>query len=397
MKAILWDNDGVLVDTERFYFDASREALARLGVVFDEATYVDHCLRRGASCFDLLRSRGVGEDAIALARAGRDARYEELISEVELIPGVHETLESLHGRVPMAVVTSSQPHHFDRQHARTGARRFFDFVLTAADYARHKPDPEPYLLAAARLGIAPEDCLVRRGHRARARGCHSSGHALRGDSALALRRAAISPRPGACFPKCAEFRSSSPTGSICDTGGTRVLRRSRSRVHAARRRFARHGDRGFLPRLRGPRRPRAHEAAADRRGAAGRDELHRRAAREAQGPGVPRARRGGAHDAQELVGDGLVPEGGPAARARPARLRESARVQHVREQQAGGARARRRRRPVLRRGARPQPRARGLLRRRPAPARDRLRAPARLRARAGRWPRSHSRSAARRS
>jgi len=160
MKAILWDNDGVLVDTERFYFDASRETLARFGVVFDEPTYVDHCLRHGASCFDLLRSRGVGEAAVAAARAGRDARYEELIAEVELIPGVRETLESLHGRVPMAVVTSSQPHHFDLQHARTGAHRFFEFVLTAADYTHHKPDPEPYLLAASRLGIPPEDCLA---------------------------------------------------------------------------------------------------------------------------------------------------------------------------------------------------------------------------------------------
>ena len=160
MKAILWDNDGVLVDTERFYFEASRAALQRLGVEFDEATYVDHCLHHGASCFDLARKHGIGESTIASARAARDAHYGELISAVELIPGVQETLESLHGRVPMAVVTSSQPHHFDRQHARTGARRFFEFVLTRADYARSKPDPEPYLLAAERIGVAPADCLV---------------------------------------------------------------------------------------------------------------------------------------------------------------------------------------------------------------------------------------------
>ena len=73
MKAILWDNDGVLVDTERFYFEASRAALHRLGVDFDEAIYVDHCLRHGASCFELARARGVDEDAIRAARAARDA------------------------------------------------------------------------------------------------------------------------------------------------------------------------------------------------------------------------------------------------------------------------------------------------------------------------------------
>jgi HAD superfamily hydrolase (TIGR01509 family) len=160
VKAILWDNDGVLVDTERFYFEASRAALGRLGVAFDEATYVDHCLRHGASCFDLARRQGVLEAAIDSMRASRDAHYAELITSVELIPGVRETLESLHGRVPMAVVTSSQPQHFDLQHARTGARRYFEFVLTQADYTRSKPDPEPYLLAAERIGVAPADCLV---------------------------------------------------------------------------------------------------------------------------------------------------------------------------------------------------------------------------------------------
>src|SRR5258705_6296331 len=60
----------------------------------------------------------------------------------------------------MAVVTSSQPEHFALQHTNTGARHFFEFVLTGADYARFKPDPEPYLMAAAPLGIAPADCLV---------------------------------------------------------------------------------------------------------------------------------------------------------------------------------------------------------------------------------------------
>ena len=160
MKAILWDNDGVLVDTERFYFEASRAALGRLGVGFDESTYVDLCLRHGASCFEVARRAGVTEAVIESARAARDAHYTELIAEVELIPGVRETLESLHGRVPMAVVTSSQPHHFDLQHARSGTRRFFEFVLTGADYARFKPDPEPYLLAAERIGVAPADCLV---------------------------------------------------------------------------------------------------------------------------------------------------------------------------------------------------------------------------------------------
>ncbi len=160
MRAILWDNDGVLVDTEHLYFEASRAALRGLGIELGEAEYVELSLRLGASCFDLATERAVAPERIAAARAARNAHYTALLAGTELIPGVRETLEALHGRLPMAVVTSSQPEHFALQHMHTGARRFFEFVLTGADYTRSKPDPEPYLMAAARLGVAPAECLV---------------------------------------------------------------------------------------------------------------------------------------------------------------------------------------------------------------------------------------------
>ena len=160
MKAIFWDNDGVLVDTEHLYFEASRAALSELGVELREAEFVELNLRHGASCFDLAAARGVSRERIEAARASRNGHYASLLAGTELIPGVRETLDALHGRVPMAVVTSSRPEHFALQHANTGARRYFDFVLTGADFTRDKPDPEPYLMAADRLGAAPADCLV---------------------------------------------------------------------------------------------------------------------------------------------------------------------------------------------------------------------------------------------
>ncbi len=160
MKAIFWDNDGVLVDTEHLYFAATREALRGLGHELTEAEFIHYSLRRGASCFDLAAERGVDPARIDAARLARNERYAESLAETELIAGVHETLAALHGRVPMAVVTSSRPEHFALQHRGTGALRFFEFVLTNTDYTRSKPDPEPYLLAATRLGVAPEECLV---------------------------------------------------------------------------------------------------------------------------------------------------------------------------------------------------------------------------------------------
>jgi HAD superfamily hydrolase (TIGR01509 family) len=160
VKAIFWDNDGVLVDTEHLYFEATREALRSLGHELSESEFVDLSLGRGGSCFDLAAERGVPEARIESARLARNERYTELLRGTELIAGVRETLEHLHGRVPMGVVTNSRPEHFAVQHASTNALRFFEFVLTGADVTRSKPDPQPYLLAATRLGVAPEECLV---------------------------------------------------------------------------------------------------------------------------------------------------------------------------------------------------------------------------------------------
>ena len=161
IQALLWDNDGVLVDTEHLFFEATRDVLAGAGVTLDLATYQDRTLRRGASCFDLVAERGLDAGAVARMRADRDALYHERLQDgVALLDGVEETLARLHGRLPMAIVTSCQPGHFAAIHAGLGILRYFDFVLTSGDYERHKPHPEPYLRAAARLTVRPESCLV---------------------------------------------------------------------------------------------------------------------------------------------------------------------------------------------------------------------------------------------
>jgi HAD superfamily hydrolase (TIGR01509 family) len=118
-------------------------------------------MRRGRNLFDLASARGVSDDEILRLRVLRGRRYSELIDEgVRVLEGVSETLERLHGSVPMAIVTSSDRDHFDRIHTQTGLTRFFDFILADGDYTHHKPHPEPYMVAAARMDIMPERCLV---------------------------------------------------------------------------------------------------------------------------------------------------------------------------------------------------------------------------------------------
>ena len=160
-KAILWDNDGVLVDTEHLYFRANQEALAGIGIDLDAAAYVELFLREGRGAWHLARERGLAPDEVDALRAARDRRYFQLVTEADvLIPGVGTIVPALARRYRLAIVTSSDPEPFARAHARTGLLEHFELVLAQGDYARAKPAPDPYLSAVERLGVRGERCLV---------------------------------------------------------------------------------------------------------------------------------------------------------------------------------------------------------------------------------------------
>jgi HAD superfamily hydrolase (TIGR01509 family) len=160
LEAVFWDNDGVLVDTEELYFEATRAVLAQAGFALSAAQYADLGLGQGRSMFDLVRE-AIGDEAVERLRGERNARYaQRLAMGVAALDGIETVLAALHGRVAMGVVTSSNLDHFEIIHQTTGLLRYFDFVLTNRDYVYTKPHPAPYLAALARCGLAPEQCMV---------------------------------------------------------------------------------------------------------------------------------------------------------------------------------------------------------------------------------------------
>jgi HAD superfamily hydrolase (TIGR01509 family) len=161
IRALFWDNDGVLVDTERLYIQATGEVLARAGIGLSEEQFRQLFLVDGRGAWHLAEAAGIPADDVARLRDERNALYSDLLDRGGfLIEGVHETLEALHGRYLMAVVTSSRRDHFERIHAATGFLHYFDFVIANGDYARSKPHPDPYLAALQRSGVPADDCLA---------------------------------------------------------------------------------------------------------------------------------------------------------------------------------------------------------------------------------------------
>lgn len=160
-KAVFFDNDGVLVDTEHLYFRATREVFRHKGVILTKEMYVEYLLRQGKGAWFLLEQRNYSQQEIENLRRERNRIYSALLqSETIVIYGVEAALKRLYGKVMLGIVTSSRRDHFEIIHRKTGILPYFHFYLTIEDYEKAKPDPESYLKAVEKSGFRPDECLV---------------------------------------------------------------------------------------------------------------------------------------------------------------------------------------------------------------------------------------------
>ncbi len=162
LKGILWDNDGVLVDTEHLYYLSNKELLSEYNLDLTESDYFEWYLMRNIGSWHLLEGIGLTKEDQPLIRKRRNAIYtRKLVEATELVKeGIEPLVKSLYRKVPMGIVTSAFREHFDTIHARLKLRDYFDFVLTNEDYEGSKPSPTPYLCGLDRLGIQAENCVV---------------------------------------------------------------------------------------------------------------------------------------------------------------------------------------------------------------------------------------------
>ena len=166
---LLFDHDGVLVNTEPLYLQAIQEQLVALGIDLLAADYIKN-MAVGADPWVLARAAGCDEATVDKLRDERDTRYQELLRSKPIsIPGVNTVIAELAKRFKLAIVTTSRDEDFDLIHGLSGqpnsaatpdVARYMQFILKRSHYKNSKPDPEPYLLALSRFGIEPEQALV---------------------------------------------------------------------------------------------------------------------------------------------------------------------------------------------------------------------------------------------
>jgi len=161
-QAVVFDMDGLLLDTEVLWQRAERRLFERHGAEF---TFEDKLIVMGTSAAftgEFFADRlGYGPDkAASLIREVSELMHEELQAQVDARPGAVELVERLRGRVPLGLASNSPRFLVDAALSSAGFADTFDAVVTSDDVARHKPAPDLYLLACERLGADPAETVA---------------------------------------------------------------------------------------------------------------------------------------------------------------------------------------------------------------------------------------------
>jgi beta-phosphoglucomutase family hydrolase len=159
-KAYLFDCDGTIADSMPLHYQAWKKALDEQNCTFSEQLFYDW---GGVAVADVIRRLNEMQQlnmSVAEVSHRKENFYLENLAQLRAIPEVVEHITANHGRIPLAVVSGSTRDSVQSSLTALNLLHRFNTLVCAGDYKKGKPDPEAFLLAAERLGVTPESCLV---------------------------------------------------------------------------------------------------------------------------------------------------------------------------------------------------------------------------------------------
>lgn len=161
-KAAIWDVDGTLVDTAELHFQAWQEVCRELGRDFTRDDFAATFGQRNPEIIRKLFGERFDPKEIAALGDRKEILYRSAASKgVDLLPGARKLIEDLHRAGFVQAIGSSAPRaNLDLILRMTGIARFFAAEVSGEETQRGKPDPQVFLLAAERIGVAASHCVV---------------------------------------------------------------------------------------------------------------------------------------------------------------------------------------------------------------------------------------------
>ena len=159
--ALIFDLDGVVVDSMPLHTLAWQRYLAQLGITREDVAIQMHGRRNDEIVREFLGS-GVAAEIVTGHGAAKERLFREMMGEnlqTALVPGIEDFLRRVQ-HAPVALATNAEPANVSFVLDGTGLRRYFRAVVDGSQVERAKPAPDVYLAAAQRLGVPPANCVV---------------------------------------------------------------------------------------------------------------------------------------------------------------------------------------------------------------------------------------------
>lgn len=162
LKAVIFDMDGVIADSEPIHFQAEKDLFGSYGIILNDAelhAYMGYEIR--SMLKQLAEKHHLNVDPAELYRRQKINLLKRMRNGVKPIPGSLELIRTIHLKgIPLGLATSSFRELADEMIDRFQIRSCFRTVVTVDDISRSKPDPEIFLKAASGLSVRPIECLV---------------------------------------------------------------------------------------------------------------------------------------------------------------------------------------------------------------------------------------------
>jgi tRNA threonylcarbamoyl adenosine modification protein YeaZ len=161
-RGVIWDLDGVIIDSADLHFQSWHETLARHGITMDREQFEQGFGRRNDDIVAGIANRKITPEEVTAIGREKEATYRRMVAgHARFFPGVLELMSSLkEGGFKQAVASSAPPDNLAFVVAEMKLEPFISATVDASQVSKGKPDPEVFVKAAEKLGLAPKDCLV---------------------------------------------------------------------------------------------------------------------------------------------------------------------------------------------------------------------------------------------
>jgi beta-phosphoglucomutase family hydrolase len=160
IQALIFDCDGTLTDSMPLHFVAWNQTMRRFGIEFTEDRFYELGGIPSDKIIHMLADEAKMSLDVAAVTLEKEQVFLDSLHLLVEIGAITSIVRENKGKLPMAVASGGFRDIVEKQVAHIGLEGWFDTIVTAEDTARHKPEPDVFLEAARRLGVAPANCLV---------------------------------------------------------------------------------------------------------------------------------------------------------------------------------------------------------------------------------------------